>query len=169
MEIFLIPSITLQISTIVTMIIANAGLCEDGKRMILPDWLNTNSKLDELYWISQQEFEELQESGDNIKSMSCPYKIQPENQGKFIWISGHPGAGKSTTAQLLSRNTGFVYYEADCVMTHANPYIPTDVENPSIAQMLQKHLKVYIHHYLNLHVHLYFHWQQHCLPPREIT
>ena len=35
---------------------------------------------------------------------------------------------------------GFVYYEADCFGTLKNPYIPPDVDNPSIAQVNQKSL-----------------------------
>ena len=81
--------------------------------------------------------------GNRLKRPGNQSHIQPENQDTLIWISGPPGAGKSTTGQLLSRNTGFVYYEADCVMNHANPYVPADVENPSFAQMFQKHLKVW--------------------------
>ena len=64
-----------------------------------------------------------------------------------MWISGPPGAGKSTTAQLLSRNSGFVYYEGDCIMRDANPYVPSDVENPSMALMQQNHIKVRLKNY----------------------
>ena len=49
--------------------------------------------------------------------------------------------GKSTTAQILARESGFVYYEADCFMQLKNPYISLDVENPSIARVSQKPLK----------------------------
>ena len=35
-----------------------------------------------------------------------PYKIQPEVQGKLVLLTGAPGAGKSTTAQLLGRMKG---------------------------------------------------------------
>ena len=49
--------------------------------------------------------------------------------------------GKSTSAQLLARNHDYVYYEADCFGASKNPYIPLDVENPSMAQMNQKPLK----------------------------
>ena len=43
-------------------------------------------------------------------------------------------------AQLLSREHGFVYYECDCFLGCRNPYIPPDVENPTLAQGKQKKL-----------------------------
>ena len=48
--------------------------------------------------------------------------------------------GKSTTAQLLARNHGYVYYEADCFGSMRNPYVPLEAENPSMAQFNQKNL-----------------------------
>lgn len=48
--------------------------------------------------------------------------------------------GKSTTAQILARSHDYVYYEADCFGSLKNPYIPLDVENPSMAQIHQKNL-----------------------------
>ena len=127
---------------------SRGSLTDDGSRIIMPALFTPNGELEEFYWLSKEEFEELRDAGEPIEAMSCPYKIQPESLGKLLWISGPPGAGKSTSAQLLCRNTGFVYFEADCTMKHANPYIPADVENPTMAQMYQKHLKVstmYIH------------------------
>ena len=70
-----------------------------------------------------------------------PYKIQPEKKGKIIWLSGAPGMGKSTSAQMLGRDHGYVYYEADCFASMKNPYIDLYVENPSLAQIKQKNLK----------------------------
>ena len=49
--------------------------------------------------------------------------------------------GKSTSGQMLGRDHGYVYYEADCFAHMKNPYIPLDVENPSMAQTKQKNLK----------------------------
>ena len=49
--------------------------------------------------------------------------------------------GKSTSAQILARDRGYVYYEADCFGSLKNPFIPLDVENPSLAQMKQRVLK----------------------------
>ena len=60
----------------------------------------------------------------------------------MIWLSGPPGAGKSTTAQLLGRHDGYVYLEADSMASCLNPFVPTDVENPTIAAFRQKALKV---------------------------
>ena len=79
--------------------------------------------------------------GDPIEAPPGPYKIQPGYLGKFLWITGAPGLGKSTSAQLLSRTAGYVYYEADCFGSCRNPYIPADVPDPSLAQVNQKPLK----------------------------
>ena len=74
---------------------------------------------------------------------SCPHIIpKPGKPGKIYWFSGPPGAGKSTTSQLLARKNGYVYYEADCTMNLLNPFIPEDADNPSMAQLNQKSLKV---------------------------
>ena len=97
-----------------------------------------------LKWMSEEDLKELADSRDHKDTPSCPYKIQPENQGRLVWLTGPPGAGKSTTGQLLGRESGFVYLEADCIMNFLNPFIPTDVENPSLAGFKQKALKVHI-------------------------
>ena len=77
---------------------------------------------------------------DAIEAPSSHYKVEPERQGRLIWITGAPGLGKSTSAQLLSREHGYVYYEGDCFLFLKNPYIPPDVENPSMAQSKQRKL-----------------------------
>lgn len=41
---------------------------------------------------------------------------------------------------LLGRKAGYVYYEADCFMQHLNPYVSTDVDEPTLAMMSQKFL-----------------------------
>ena len=61
--------------------------------------------------------------------------------GRIIWLSGAPGMGKSTSAQLLARSQGYVYYEADCFASMKNPFVPLHVDNPSLAQLTQKPLK----------------------------
>ena len=55
---------------------------------------------------------------------------------------GPPGAGKSTSAQLLARSEGYVYYEADCFGMFVNPFVDPNVEEPTLAMGSQRPLKV---------------------------
>ena len=48
----------------------------------------------------------------------------------------------------MGRDAGYVYYEADCTSYFLNPFIPTDVDNPTTAAFKQKALKVSIGGYL---------------------
>ena len=67
-------------------------------------------------------------------------QIEPFS-GRILLLCGPPGTGKSTTAQLLARRLGYVYYECDTFAQLKNPFIDVHVENPSIAQLKQKILK----------------------------
>jgi len=108
---------------------------EDGKSMHLMGMLGglAHGKC-----VSQDEFKAIMDDREHTNDMSCFYEKQPENQGKLLWLSGPPGAGKSTTGQLLAKEHGYVYFEADCFMNMINPYIPLDAAEPSLAQMNQK-------------------------------
>ena len=58
-----------------------------------------------------------------------------------MWLSGAPGLGKSTSAQILARDHGYVYYEADAFGGMRNPFNPLDSDNPSMSTTRQKILK----------------------------
>ena len=68
---------------------------------------------------------------DPVAAPPGDYVVQPENQGKLVWLSGPPGAGKSTIAALMSKMAGYVYYEADAFFKGVNPYLPVDGGEPS--------------------------------------
>merc|ERR1719154_31806 len=94
-----------------------------------------------LEWMTDEETVAFEAAKDPIDAPSHPYKEQPDNLGKFLWLTGAPGLGKSTTAQLLARKKGYVYYEGDCFFFFKNPYIPVDAQEPSKAQVFQKPLR----------------------------
>ena len=95
----------------------------------------------EFHWIDKDELKKISDAFEFINNRSHPYKVQPENQGKLIFISGAPGCGKSTTALKLAQKEGFVYYEGDGFAFLRNPYIPLDVEEPGHATFKQKRIR----------------------------
>ena len=57
-------------------------------------------------------------------------------------LFGPPGSGKSTSAQLLGRKHGYVFYEGDCIMQSLNPFIDLNVDEPTMVQNEQIPIKV---------------------------
>ena len=113
-------------------------LSDDGESVTL--WGMSN-EMDTFELITEEEYVAIKDAGDPVDAPPCHYKIQPENVGKLLFISGVPGAGKSTSGHVLSKIAGYVYYEADCFMQHVNPFIPPEAKEPSLAQMGQNVLK----------------------------
>ena len=58
------------------------------------------------------------------------------------FFKGPPGAGKSTSTQLLGRNHGYIFYEGDAFFSGANPFIDPHIEFEPWQQNKQKPLKV---------------------------
>ena len=50
-------------------------------------------------------------------------------------------AGKSTVAQMLAREKGYVYYEADCITMLCNPFPDLGADNLYDALMTSRPLK----------------------------
>ena len=116
-----------------------AVLADGGKTFYFKSNMKT-TPVGYLTWQTQEEAELLANTGDPIAAPPSPYPLEPERKGKLLLIHGAPGLGKSTTAQLLSRQHGWVYYEADCFFSLRNPYVPADVLEPSLAQTKQRKL-----------------------------
>ena len=129
-----------QISIWGGMLTPKGILSDDGTKIHF--WGLANA-VDRFEWTSEEAIKALRESGDPADAPPSDHKIQPEYQGKFLFISGAPGVGKSTTGHLLSQKHGFVYYEGDCFWMNVNPYIPpkADATNLIGAMTAQKPLK----------------------------
>ena len=114
---------------------------KDGKTM----YIYSNDKMITVHKLSPQKKEEILEARIHEDKLIPPGFIpQPNVQGKIIFICGPPGAGKSTTAQYLAKEKGLIYYEADCFPQCLDPFVALDANEPSIAQMRQKPIKVYL-------------------------
>ena len=62
-------------------------------------------------------------------------------------MSGPPGCGKSTTAQFMARNHGYVYYDIDCFALFSNPFVDLFAKEASLTQDTQIPLKVVHKHF----------------------
>ena len=119
-------------------------LNDEGTRFYGEKMIATQKNFKMREWVSNEMLNEFKESRESAEAPICPYaKLQPDKLGKIIWFSGPPGAGKSTTAQLMGRKHGYVYYEGDCYNSIANPFIDLNVDNPTMVQSEQTPLKVY--------------------------
>merc|ERR1719237_156831 len=114
-------------------------LTDEGKAFYFKSSIKT-IPIGSLRWVTEEEARKAANDGDPIEAPPSNYKLEPERQGKLLWITGAPGLGKSTTAQLLSRDHGFVFYEGDCFWALRNPYIPPNVPEASLAQLKQRKL-----------------------------
>jgi len=112
-------------------------LSDDGKKLTC---YGMTRCVDVFEWLSEEALAKFLATGDPYDNIPHQYKIQPENQGKLVWLSGAPGLGKSTTGMMLGRKAGYVYYEADAFGSLSNPYVSTDSEEPTLAMISQNFL-----------------------------
>ena len=118
-------------------VVEHGIISDDGRKITLKNFLG----IAVLDWVSQQEAMLIEESKDHLYSLSHPYKDLSKTGGKLLWVTGPPGLGKSTTAQILARRAGYVYYEGDCFFFLKNPFIPLDIAEPSKALRFQRDLR----------------------------
>ena len=111
----------------------------EGKTIIV--WDGKTNQLDHYEWMSEKDYQIFKDIGDSWDAPASHYKTEPDNVGKLIWITGAPGTGKSTAAQMLSKMFGYVYYEGDSFIQMVNPYINPNADEPTNAVELQKRLK----------------------------
>jgi hypothetical protein len=108
-------------------------ISDDGLKITLKTIMGHDIGIQE--WMTEEEAADFEAAKDPMEAPPHPYKEQLDNLGKFLWITGSPGLGKSTTAQLLARKAGYVYYEGDCFYFFKNPYIPVDAVEPSFRNL----------------------------------
>ena len=82
--------------------------------------------------LDEKEFDRIIQEREHFESPNCTYsKTQFVGLGKLVWITGAPGVGKSTVAQMMCRHHDYIYFEGDCYKNFVNPYVDPNVEDPS--------------------------------------
>ena len=85
-------------------------------------------KIGKLQWLNEDDMKMILGPVEHLDTRSHPYKIQPENQGRLIFLSGPPVCGKRMAGWKLAQKEGFVYYDGDLFIDLKNPYIPLNSE-----------------------------------------
>ena len=80
----------------------------DGKTILTIPFSGVG--IETIQWVSNEEFQTILDSRENWNQASTFYPISSQI-GKIVFLSGPPGAGKTTSAFGLAKNHGYVYYE----------------------------------------------------------
>ena len=73
---------------------------------------------------------------DSVLAPPSPYLVG-RPRGRFVFLSGPPGAGKSSIAAWMAANANYVYYDGDGFLAGVNPYTPPKAEEPTLATQEQ--------------------------------
>ena len=73
---------------------------------------------------------------DSVLAPPSPYMVG-RPLGRFVFLSGPPGAGKSSIAAWMAANANYVYYDGDGFLAGVNPYTPPKAEEPTLATQEQ--------------------------------
>jgi len=82
-------------------------------------------------WVSNEYMEEVKNAHDPADNPQHNYKLQPDFQGRLIWISGASGMGKTTASKMLQEKEGYVFYEGDCFLFGLNPFVGSSPKGAS--------------------------------------
>ena len=73
---------------------------------------------------------------DCVLAPPSPYTVG-QSPGRFVFLSGPPGAGKSSIAAWMAANANYVYYDGDGFLAGVNPYTPPKADEPTLATQEQ--------------------------------
>ena len=89
----------------------------------------------ELIKVSIEEADQLNLK-DSVLAPPSPY-LPGRPLGRFVFLSGPPGAGKSSIAAWMAVHANYVYYDGDGFLAGVNPYTPPKADEPTLATQEQ--------------------------------